>query len=404
MTQFFHFKRSLKYTLAAGCAIVALAATPMGSGMAFAEQGSGQGKQMQGGQGGKGAGGGHGQDGQMGQGGQGKGLGGIFRGLSSDGFSTNIETKVLRGKGERVIIIIEEDDGDESDRPDWAGVPGGEGRPGEGRGAAGNENAGGDIYGDLIVLQRDPETGEPVVDEETGQLIFLTDDGNWEVMVDGEVPPEFTPVEVEFGRASVARSPDNVTDRSTLEAISALTADGVVIDTDAAGRIVYTTADGVTSTIDSPLENLGLYIALTEALAGGDDPFNVLGALGDLATLETAASLFAAVADKTGEITLDYLVYQNEITGVVEADEFYVYDGFTYDREYPTVDYFYLDPDTGLPKASTIDLNVYLEDVNGALPDGDAALFAAAADDALEVIEFLHTQIHPGILPGDDGE
>lgn len=393
--------RSPKRLLVSGCAVLALASASVAPQIAIAQQqGSGAGKQGQGAQSG-----GDVENGQgAGAGGGSQGLSGIFRSLPSEGSGTSIETQVFRGKGERVIIIIEEDDGDESDRPDWAGVPGGEGRPGEGRGAAGNENAGGDIYGDLIVLQRDLETGEPVLDEETGQLIFLTTDGNWEVMVDGEVPPEFTPVEVEFGRSSVARSPDKVTDRATQEAINTLTGIGVVIDTDAAGRIVYTTADGVTSTIDSPLENLGLYIALTEALAGGEDPFDVLGTLGDLATLETAAALFAAVADKTGEITLDYLVYQNEITGVVEADEFYVYDGFTYDREYPTVDYFYLDPDTGLPTPSTIDLNVYLEDVNGALPDGDAALFAAAADDALEVIEFLHTQIHPGILPGDNGE
>jgi hypothetical protein len=60
--------------------------------------------------------------------------------------------------------------------------------------------------------------------------------------------------------------------------------------------------------------------------------------------------------------------------------------------------------DGALPTTATLDINAYLADesVNGELPDaGDyAALFAAAADDALEVIELVHTQIYTEILPG----
>ena len=71
--------------------------------------------------------------------------------------------------------------------------------------------------------------------------------------IDGEIPAGVTPIEVEFGRAAVARSPDKVTEKALTDALTKLTADGVVLSTDTAGRISYT-VDGVTSTIDSPLE------------------------------------------------------------------------------------------------------------------------------------------------------
>ena len=399
MSSSFTNSRSLKSLLVSGCAALALASLSSAPQMALAQQGSGAGNQAQGAQSGGNV---QNRQGANAGGGGSQGLGGIFRSLPSEGSGTSIETQIFRGKGERVIIIIEEDDGDDSDRPDWAGVPGGEGRPGGG----GNPNPGtvkGDIFGDLIVLYRDPATGEPILDAE-GELQFCEDVAceSYVSMVDGEVPDGYTAIEVEFGRASVARSPDTVTDRALEEALDALTADGVVIDTDAAGRITYT-LDGVTiSTIDSPLENLALYIQLSEELAFELEEEPVSAALGDLATLETAAALFAAVADKTGDITLDYLVYQNVITGVELQGEFYDYSSFTYDREdYPTVPYNYYDTDGVTILSSFVDLSAYLEDENGALPDGEAALFAAAADDALEVIELLHTQIHPGILVGD---
>ena len=398
MSSSFTNSRSLKSLLVSGCAALALASLSSAPQMALAQQGSGAGNQAQGAQSGGNV---QNRQGANAGGGGSQGLGGIFRSLPSEGSGTSIETQIFRGKGERVIIIIEEDDGDDSDRPDWAGVPGGEGRPGGG----GNPNPGtvkGDIFGDLIVLYRDPATGEPILDAE-GELQFCEDVAceSYVSMVDGEVPDGYTAIEVEFGRASVARSPDTVTDRALEEALDALTADGVVIDTDAAGRITYT-LDGVTiSTIDSPLENLALYIQLSEELAFELEEEPVSAALGDLATLETAAALFAAVADKTGDITLDYLVYQNVITGVELQGEFYDYSSFSYDRTYPTeYSYFYLD-ENNVPQPSAVDINAYLESVNGALPVGEAALFAAAADDALEVIELLHTQIHAGVLPGD---
>ncbi len=386
---------SLKSLLVSGCAVLALAGASVAPQMAFAQQGSGAGNQNQGAQTGGNT---ENRQGANAGGSGSQGLSGIFRSLPSEGSGTSIETNVFRGKGERVIIIIEEDDGEDSDRPDFAGVPGGEGRPGGG----GNSEPGtvkGDDYGDLIVLLRDPVTGEPVIIDGWTQVCTDAACDSYEAMVDGEVPEGVTAIEVDFGRASVARSPDTVTDKALEEALSSLTkADS--ISTDASGRIEYT-VDGVTSTIDSPLENLALYIELSTALAtAGTQPIESV--LGSLATAETAASLFAAVADKTGDITLDYLVYQNVITGVVEPGDYYDYTSFSYDRDYPTnYSYFYLDTDNTVA-ASQVDINEYLEALNGALPDdGGAVLFAAAADDALEVIELLHTQIQPGILPGD---
>jgi hypothetical protein len=51
--------------------------------------------------------------------------------------------------------------------------------------------------------------------------------------------------------------------------------------------------------------------------------------------------------------------------------------------------------------SATLNVNDYLDATNGTLPTDDGVtLFTAAADDAVEVIELVHTQIHEGILPG----
>jgi len=294
--------------------------------------------------------------------------------------------------------VLEADD--DSDRPPWAGGDPGE-NPHSGGGDGKPDSAGtmkGDEYGDLIVLLRDPDTGEPLTNIE-GEYYVCTDAAcsETEFTVDGEVPAGVTPIEVDFGRAAVARSPDEVIDKALTDAITKLTADGVVLATDPAGRITYT-VDGITSTIDSPLENLALYIDLVNGL-DSDSLSAAEEALGDLATLNTAAALFAGVADKTGDIGIDYLVYQNVITDVVEQGDYYDYDGFSYTRDYPD-NYSYFVQVGDVVETKTLDVNDYLEAINGDLPTGDAALFAAAADDALEVIELVHTQIHTEVLPG----
>lgn len=307
---------------------------------------------------------------------------------------------------------------DDSDRPQWAGGNP-ELNPHAGAGA-GNPDSGttkGDIYGDLVVLFRDLASGEPIiagtsVDPETGEVITeyyvcLDPDCTEKVATEfGEIPEGVTAIEVDFGRSSVARAPDRVTDQALTEALDKLTT-AQEVGVDAAGRITYISG-GVTYTIDSPLENLALYIDLSVGLADQINTSDTEAALGEvgLATLDTAASLLAGLADKTGDITLDYLVNENVITGVVEAGEYYDYSTFTYSRTYPeSYDYWYSPDGIVAPVALTLDINAYLADesVNGELPAATdyAALFAAAADDALEVIELVHTQIIIGeILPG----
>jgi hypothetical protein len=274
------------------------------------------------------------------------------------------------------------------------------------------------MYGDLVVLLRDLATGEPIVagtsvDPETGEEIteyyvcLDADCATTVATVLGEIPEGVTAIEVDFGRSSVARAPDKVTDHALDEALSKL-ADADEVALDVSGRIVYS-IDGTWYTIDSPLENLALYIDLATGLAADSTTATeaALDALG-LATLDMAASLLAGVADKTGDITLDYVVNENVIAGVVEAGVYYDYTDFAYTRDYPTEYTYWVSIDGALPVTATLDINAYLADpsVNGELPEATdyAALFSAAADDALEVIELVHTQIYTEILPGTIAE
>lgn len=319
------------------------------------------------------------------------------------------------GQGGRPSDGPSDEADEDSDRPAWAG-----GNPelnphaGAGTGNPSSGTTKGDMYGDLVVLLRDLATGEPIVagtsvDPETGEEIteyYVCLDAACTTTVStvlGEIPEGVTAIEVDFGRSSVARAPDKVTDHALDEALSKL-ADADEVALDVSGRIVYS-IDGAWYTIDSPLENLALYIDLATGLATDSTTATeaALDALG-LATLDTAASLLAGVADKTGDITLDYVVNENVIAGVVDAGVYYDYTDFEYTRSYPTEYTYWVSIDGALPVTATLDINAYLADasVNGELPEATdyAALFAAAADDALEVIELVHTQIYTQILPG----
>ncbi|MDP5349748.1 MAG: hypothetical protein NWQ32_15355, partial [Paracoccaceae bacterium] len=244
-------KQSVKLWLAASCAVVALSTLSVLPDMSFAQQQRG----VAAGQGGQS--GGAGQRGGTGTGGgSGQGLGGIFRDLSDD--STNIETRITRGKGERVIIIIEGDD--DSDRPAWAGGAK-ELNPQRGDGNPNPGTTKGDLYGDLVYLYRDPITGLPILVDGYEQACTNSDCTEYEPIIDGEVPEGA--IEVDFGRTNIMRAPASVTEHSLDEVVNKLfpvDADGnpvaVTITTDEAGRIVV---DG--ATIDSPLENYALYLA-----------------------------------------------------------------------------------------------------------------------------------------------
>ena len=69
----------------------------------------------------------------------------------------------------------------------------------------------------------------------------------------------------------MSRSPNKVSDHSLAEALTTLTVTGAVVTQDAAGRLVITVRNGVSKTIDSPLENLALYKAI---LLAKDGPFD----------------------------------------------------------------------------------------------------------------------------------
>jgi hypothetical protein len=391
-------KASVKAGLIAGCASLALVTSPLVSDTAFAQQGSGN--QMKGG---NSAGSGRGASADQhggGISGRGKGLSSIFKDMPGSG--TNIETQIFRGKGERVIIIIEEDD--DSDRPDWAGGSK-ELNPHRGEGNTSPGTTKGDLYGDLVYLLRNPITGLPILDDDGNEQACTTSDcSEYASIIDGEVPAGA--IEVDFGRTNIMRAPASVTEHSLDEVVSKLfpvDADGnpvaVTITTDEAGRIVV---DG--ATIDSPLENYALYLALlsnTISIPGFDDPVLL------------ATSALAGAADKTGDITLDFVINVNELSDLSSENlDYYDYSGFTYTRDYDDdadgdgiIDpytYYYFDTDGTTVLSAELWIDDYLDLTNGDLPsDTDsAALFTKAADDALEVIELVHTQIHEEELPG----
>ena len=174
---------NLKYSIAATATALTLVVAPVFMSTSFtggvanagifpeasAAQGDGQGQQ--------GAGGGKSDQGQQGAGGGQGGKKGMDKVLEAD---------------------------DDSDRPPWAGGNPGE-NPHSGGGDGKPDSAGtmkGDEYGDLLVLKRDPVTGEPLTED--GEYLVCLDAACTETVltVDGEVPTGVTPVEVDFGRAS----------------------------------------------------------------------------------------------------------------------------------------------------------------------------------------------------------
>ena len=124
--------------------------------------------------------------------------------------------------------------------------------------------------------------------------------------------------EVDFGRTSVIRSPVSVLEASLEEAITKL-ATAQCLSLDPAGRLVITSEiDGevVSAAIDSPLENLAIYrqLMLTGYLGSEANPI----ALPDPNVLNIAARGLGAASDKTGKVTVDQVVYLNQIMGLTD--------------------------------------------------------------------------------------
>lgn len=340
-----------------------------------------------------------------------------FRGGQEHGSGKSGQAVSGGAKGVEGKVLSEEDEGDESDRPDWA-MGNREANP-HARGGAPPEGSGtkkGDLYGDLYVVDRDAEDGlpilydcsvDPCVASENGtELLVKTIDANgvvtWVYTVDGELPElgeGVSAVEVELGRLSVSRSPNHVTDKSLDEVLKKLDS-ATTVELDPAGRLVI---DG--TTVDSPLENLALYTAF---MTGEGLTEEQLAKLPTSDLLSLAPSLLAAASDKTGEISIDLVMYQDAILGIADPGEPFQDPTFSYDRTTAYTDangdlveitYFqYADESntTVVQKTATILDAVF---------DGDPASgtgvtgFAQAADDALQVIEFVHTAIQPYEAP-----
>lgn len=319
------------------------------------------------------------------------------------------------GRGQRSLEDIMRDIGGEeedSDRPEWAGSRGGPNDRGTRPADAGS--ARGDLYGDMYVILRDAN-GVPILTPEgfvqpvdaNGNPIPLDEDG-------APVDPDLA-VEVELSRLNVARSPDQVLDRRAEEVVAMLNS-ATAITTDSAGRLVLT-VDGVAKTIDSPLENLALYVALmtTGTIPGvadlpGTEFDHLVDGARTNADLISAAPLLAGAADKFTSVSLDAVAYINAILGIntektgsatySDMD----YSGFSYDRSdtYGGTKATVLikQPDGSyVPTEVDIYEAVFKSEDYGAT--GTFAAFAQSVDDARAIISYIHEYEVPADEPGE---
>lgn len=388
---------ALRTMLVAGCATLALMTSPLVSDVAYAEQGVGKQMKSEGGAGG----GGHsaGGAGKGARGGQGKGLGGIFRditGMDDDDVQDGFDS-------------VSEDDGDDSDRPEWAGQPGGKDGAGGGQPPTSGSKKG-DLFGDLWIIARD-DNGIPILTPE-GWVQPIDADGNL-IALDEEGHPvdETLTQEVELGRLNVGRAPTSVLDRRADEVIALLN-EATDLKLDASGRLVLT-VDGVDKTIDSPLENLAIYVALmtdgnipgVDDLPGSDFDFMIDGEY-TVEDLQASVAFLAAATDKTGVFTPDEIAYIDTFLDINTTSEGNVtysvvdYSEFTYDRAETygdrTVTVLVEQSDGSyLPT----EINVY-ETIFTSTPASDAGsldAFTLAANDALTVVNYVHEYEVPSL-------
>ncbi|GAA0282669.1 hypothetical protein GCM10009127_25090 [Alteraurantiacibacter aestuarii] len=379
--------------------------------------GQGQGAQGQGaqGQGGSGAGGSQsdqaGSDsgqsspgqGSSGQGSQGQGSSGQGSQSGQSGRSGNAgsgASQPPRGLDDILRDISTSDEDEDSDRPAWAGGGGGPNDRGGKPSTAGS--ARGDLYGDLYVILRD-DNGVPILTDE-GFVQPIDADGN-PIPLDEEGAPidPSLAMEVELGRLNVGRSPNSVLDNRAQEVIDMLN-DADALSLDAAGRLVIT-IDGVAKTIDSPLENLAIYVALMTqgtipdvADLPGEDFDHLIDGVFTVEDLASAASFLAAASDKAGELTTDEVAYINAFLGINTTSAGNVtwtdmdFSEFVYDRsdtyENVTVTVLVQQGNNWVPTV----VNVYevLFNSTDFSNSGTLEAFAQAAEDARAVIEYIH--------------
>ena len=305
--------------------------------------------------------------------------------------------------------VLADDGDDDSDRPDWAGGDK-DANPHRGDGNAGGDSKKGGDYGDIWIVLRD-DTGLPILDA-NGNLqpcgdVECTTENLIALTVDGELPPGATPIEVEFGRLNIARSPDSVLEHSLVEALSKL--DGLTWDVDVkvdeAGRLTIGDA-----TIDSPLENLAIYEALltTEAVNGevtlsvtttveGEGDVTYTFTVPESVRLDLAASAIAAASDKTGDLSVEEVI---NISAFLEAegDLADLVGSYTYDRTdaYGDVSVTILvetEPGSGIWEEQEVQILTVVEfdELPSIDNDNDGIeIFAQAADDSVHVLEYVH--------------
>jgi len=216
----------------------------------------------------------------------------------------------------------------DSDRPGWAGGNTGE-NPQNKKDQGGTTGGSAGEYGDLYVLYRDlngvpymtgRDADENGTIEEDEYFVQPLDASGAVIILDqyGEVPDGATPIPVDFGRLDIVRSPQSVLDQAMGEALKVINA-GEKFSLDFCGRLSIWNTDNVegsetygtliiTKTIDSPRESMALYQEimnhsfsdkLGKLVGTGIDPYIL------------ATSCFAAGSDKTGTINIDEVVYIN---------------------------------------------------------------------------------------------
>lgn len=345
-----------------------------------------------------------------------------------------------------------------------AGSPGAGSGTGTGSGAgtgSGSGSGGGDVgspdLGDLIVVLRDvngvpiPSTAGCPLQPLNTLGIPIPLDVECEIVAEAlcDIEGGCLPVEVDFGRTSVARSPEDVMEKSFDEVIATIK-ESKSVSVDPAGRLMLemevlntetNVLETVFKTIDSPLENLALYtqVMRTGHIQTADgvisdshgDEITIRPALDPLvdyakfstelmcllptpdgSTVPEALSncdllfssfFLAGASDKTGEITVDMVQYLNRIlqipnsTNALTGNLFVDFRDFSYQRDLhfnKNVDVIQEGIAADTWQKETVNLMTWLEHANGYQAEGsnisNIAGFVRSANEGLEVILFIH--------------
>lgn len=329
----------------------------------------------------------------------------------------------------------------DSDRPEWA-----RGNNGANDNIKGNDESGtgrGGDYGDLYVLLRD-DNGVPemrafeVLDEEgspTGEIKYVVQP----IGVDGaplELDAEGALTEaslllaqpVDFGRLNIVRSPQSVLDQAMGEALKVINA-GERFTVDFCGRLtIWNTVDGVltiTKTIDLPRESMAIY---QEIMNNGFSGKLIRLADSGLDPYMLAACSFAAGSDKTGTINIDEIVYINGFINCVGCDPILNEHEYDFNKDHK---YYFNFGDCDCHEEFQYSRDIYRSKMLKIItlnPDGtwteevvsvmqameERGLFmyrwegvpltrvdgfTAAADDAVQVLEFVHGNTNIEFLP-----